>query len=251
MEVNGPKKYSGKNAMESVDYLQQYRQKKADEAEREAEKELKRVSIFSRSKTSRINTGRLTITGIAKNKRAKSISSNRSGRKAPKKTAMHDYIVEDRRETELSKPAAAANRSHTNRSHMRVTDEEQELAEWHKNDNNDGSGRPAHEASFVKEGEPFHSAGKDGNKRNDGSDEGSTDEQDGRNENDNRREVNDVNDSCEDDNEENENGDGEDVENCVNDSDDSEITISWSTDGTDVDEANYEDEDENKFLDPD
>ena len=81
--------------------------------------------------------------------------------------------------------------------------------------------------------------------------EGSTDEQDGRNENDNRREMNDVNDCCEDDNEVNENGDGEDVENCVNDCDDSEITISWSSDGTDVDEANYEDDDENKFLDPD
>jgi len=257
-EVNEPRKYTGgRNVPDSVDYLEQFKQKKADDA-------VKRVSIFS-GKKSRVNTGRLTITGIARDKRARSISSNRSESsrrsKAQKKNmhvvsvATHDYIIEGKRENE-SKPAI-------NRNQRRVMDHRQEWAEWHKNENRS-------EANLADEGERFHGTGKDGDKSiekiegnesndgsrsNNGSDDGSTDDQDGRNENDNRRENDVIGEDDENDGEDDENSGAEDNENYdkigANDNGDSEMTISWSGDGTDVDESNYEDDDENKFLDPD
>ena len=216
------------NLLESVDYLQQFRHRKGSGA-------CKKVSIFNGRKSgkTRKDMGRSTMTSILK-KRASSSGGSKNAKSGPKhKAAMHDYVIEDRKET------ANTNRGQL-RNQPRVMNKEQESVEWQHNDNNDGNGTPVpEEEDNLKDGQedgngPIKETNE--NQSNDENDDLDSDEQDGRKESYEKSGTNRMND-----------WDGNDG---LNDYDDSEMTISWSGDETEID-GNDEDSDENTFLDPD
>jgi len=241
--------------LESVDYLQHFKQK-------QAHRPCKKISIFSGRKSgkTRQDVGRLTLTGIAKPRDSSRGSKN--AHYAPKDQAfMHDFVIEDRKETLKSEVTSRGQESLKSvvtsrgqetlkskvtsrgqlRNQPRVMDHRQEKIEWQHNDNNRDNGSPVPETILDEE-----------NHRNDGQE----DDNDPINET-NENQSNDENGDSDEQDDRNEGYDGRGM-NRMNDCDgngsmdvnDSEMTISWSDDETDIEE-NDEDGDENKFLDSD
>jgi len=226
--------------LESVDYLQHFKQK-------QAHRPCKKISIFSGRKSgkTRQDVGRLTLTGIAKPRDSSRGSKN--AHYAPKGQAfMHDFVIEDRKETlksEVTSPRGE--KSVTSRGQLRnqprVMDQRQEKIEWQHNDNNRDNGSPVPE-TILDEENHRNDGQEDGNNPIDETNEnqsngenGDSDEQDDRSEGYDGRGMNRMSD-C----------DGSSSMNI----NDSEMTISWSDDETDIEEID-EDGDGNKFLDSD